>query len=71
MRRMQIYWGVYPYKGMLEESSAKIIKNSLKILREKGMVKKGDVTIFTAGDAATNQFQGKTMTNMMNVVVVK
>ena len=56
---------------MLEEYSAKIIKNTLKIMREKGMVKKGDVTIFTAGDAATNQFQGKTMTNMMNVVVVK
>ena len=30
MRRMQLYWGVYPYKGMMEESSTRIMRNSLK-----------------------------------------
>ena len=71
MRRMQLYWGVYPYKGMMEESSTKIMRNSLKVLKEKGKVKKDDLVVFTAGDAATNDVDGKSMTNMMNVVVVK
>ena len=71
MRRMQLYWGVYPYKGMMEESSSKIMKNSLKVLKEKGKVQKDDLVVFTAGDAATNDVSGKSMTNMMNVVVVK
>lgn len=71
MRRMQLYRGVYPYKGTMEESSTKIIKNSLRVLKEKGMVKKGDLTVFTAGDAATNEVQGKGSTNMMQIVEVK
>ena len=68
---MQLYWGVYPYKGMMEEPSTKIMRNSLKVLKEKGKVKKDDLVVFTAGDAATNDVDGKSMTNMMNVVVVK
>lgn len=48
---MQLYWGVYPYKGMMEESSTKIMRNSLKVLKEKGKVKKDDLVVFTAGDA--------------------
>ena len=42
-----------------------------KVLKEKGKVKKDDLVVFTAGDAATNDVDGKSMTNMMNVVVVK
>ncbi len=71
MRRMQLYWGVYPYKGMMEESSVKLIRNSLKVLKDKGMVKKGDLTVFTAGDPATNEVQGQGSTNMMHVVEAK
>lgn len=71
MRRMQLYWGVYPYKGMMEESSAKIIKNSMKVLKEKNRVKAGDLLVFTAGDPNTNEVQEKGMTNMMHVVVAK
>ena len=55
----------------MEESSSKIMKNSLKVLKEKGKVQKDDLVVFTAGDAATNDVSGKSMTNMMNVVVVK
>ena len=48
VRAMQLYWGVYPYKGMMEESSSKIMKNSLKVLKEKGKVQKDDLVVFTA-----------------------
>ena len=47
------------------------IKILIEVLKEKGKVQKDDLVVFTAGDAATNDVSGKSMTNMMNVVVVK
>lgn len=71
VRKMQLYWGVYPLKGMEEDSTLHMIENSMRIVRKRKLVRKGQLVVFTAGDPATNDFKGKAMTNMMHVVVAK
>ncbi|MDY3918619.1 MAG: pyruvate kinase [Candidatus Limivivens sp.] len=71
VRKMQLYWGVYPLKGNEESSTANMIENSMRLARKKKLVRKGQLVVFTAGDPATNDVRGKAMTNMMHVVVAK
>lgn len=71
VRKMQLYWGVYPLQGNEETSTANMIENSMRLVRRRKLVRKGDLVVFTAGDPATNDVKGKAMTNMMHVVVAK
>lgn len=69
LRRMQIYWGVYPYRSHEEDTSASIIQHAMKVLWRKNLVAEGDMIIVTAGDPATNVMTGEgAITNMMHVV---
>lgn len=69
LRRMQIYWGVCPLKSTTETSADSVISSSLELIKKKGLVKSGDMVVFTAGDPATNSVSGEgAMTNMMHVV---
>lgn len=70
--RMQLYWGVYPLKGMGEISTKTMIENSVHLVRQKGLVEKGELIVLTAGDPATNMVTGEgAMTNMMHVIEAK
>ncbi len=72
VRRMQLYWGVYPLKGMGETSTQIMIENSVRLVRQKKLVKKGELIVLTAGDPATNMVTGEgAMTNMMHVIEAK
>lgn len=72
VRRMQLYWGVYPMKGNNENTTEHIISSPMVTLRQKNLVNKGDLVIFTAGDPATNVVTGEgAITNMMHVLQAK
>jgi len=69
LRKMQIYWGVYPLKSEEKDTATSIIQEPIKILRKKGFVEEGELVVITAGDPATNVMTGEgAMTNMMHVV---
>lgn len=72
VRRMMLYWGVYPMKGNEENTTEHIISTPMVTLRQKQLVNKGDLVVFTAGDPATNVVTGEgAITNMMHVVEAK
>lgn len=72
VRRMQMYWGVLPLRGEIEDSTRHMISNSMKIVVRKKLVKKGELVVFTAGDPATNMVSGsRRSTNVMQVVEAK
>lgn len=72
VRRMQMYWGVLPLLGEIEDSTKHMISNSMKIVVRRKLVKRGELVVFTAGDPATNMVSGsRRSTNVMQVVEAK
>jgi pyruvate kinase len=70
--RLQLAWGVTPLKGYERESTDRIIAQAMNVVRQKGLVKKGDLVVFTAGDPATNVRTGEgAVTNMMHIIEAK
>ncbi len=71
VRQMQIYWGVKPYQAKRAESTDILIWSSLELLKDKGVLKEGDLTVVTAG-VVTRAYstQQATDTNIMRVVVI-
>lgn len=49
MRRLSLYWGVYPMKISKMNSTDEIIEGSVKRALELGYIENGDLTIITAG----------------------
>ena len=71
-RKMQLYWGVKPITGYEEESTENIISHAMYMVVREGLVHKGEMVIFTAGDPATNEVSGQGyMTNMLQVIQAK
>lgn len=71
-RKMQIDWGVVSVAGYEEDSTENIISHAMYVVKRDKLVKKGDMVVFTAGDAATNVVAGEgSMTNIMQVIQVK
>ena len=71
VRQMQIYWGVKPFQAKRAESTDLLIDSSLDLLKNKGIIESGDVTVFTAGVVMrANRHEPATHTNIMRVVVV-
>ena len=71
-RKMQLYWGVYPVVGYEEDTTENIISHAMYMVLREGLVKKGDMVIFTAGDPATNEVDGKgNNTNMLHIIQAK
>ena len=57
---------------MGEISTQTIIENSVHLVRQKGLVQKGEMVVLTAGDPATNMVSREgAMTNMMHVIEAK
>lgn len=71
VRQMQIYWGVRPFQAKRAESTDLLIESSLDLLKSKGVIEDGDVTVVTAGVVTrSNRHEPATHTNIMRVVVV-
>ena len=71
-RKMQLYWGVKPITGYEEDSTENIISHAMYMVVREGLVHKGEMVIFTAGDPATNEVSGQGyMTKMLQVIQEK
>ena len=69
---MQIYWGVKPYQAKRADSTDLLIESSLEMLKQKGILEAGDVTVVTAGVVASpNRHEPAAHTNIMRIVVVE
>lgn len=79
MRRMQLFWGVIPMSGGLPARVAmqQTIANAQEQVLARGLVKPGDLAVFTAGDAQTSPEtstvagEAHAGTNVMYVVQIK
>lgn len=70
--KLQLYWGVTPYKGYEKDSTEHIMSHAMTVIRKKKLVESGDLVIFTAGDPATNIRTGEgAVTNMLHIVEAK
>lgn len=71
-RKMQLYWGVKPVMGYEEDTTENIISHAMYMVVREGLVHRGEMVIFTAGDPATNEVSGEGyMTNMLHVIQAK
>lgn len=71
-RRMQLYWGVLPLRGYVEDNTEDIVNHAIRVVQDAGLVKPEDLMVITAGDPSTNVISGEgAMTNMLYVVEAK
>lgn len=71
-RKMQLYWGVKPVAGYEEDTTENIISHAMYMVLREGLVEKGEMVIFTAGDPSTNVVNGKgNITNMLHIIQAK
>ena len=71
VRQMQIYWGVTPFHARRAESTDLLIESSLELLKEKGVVKEGDLAVVTAGVVThAKRHESAAHTNIMRVVTI-
>ncbi|MGN0159176.1 MAG: pyruvate kinase [Brotaphodocola sp.] len=71
VRQMQIYWGVKPFQAKRAESTDILIWSSLELLKDKGVLKEGDLAVVTAGVVTrATRHEPAADTNIMRVVVI-
>lgn len=71
VRQMQIFWGVKPYQAKRADSTDILVYSSMELLKDKGVVNPGDVTIVTAGVVSyARRHEPASDTNIMHVVIV-
>ena len=73
LRRMQIYWGIRPFKSIVAKSMEDICDNALEIVRAKAGLESGDIVVLTAGIPAAHAIcreQKYGVSNMMRIVTV-
>lgn len=71
VRQMQLYWGVKPFHAKRADSTDVLVYSSIELLKEKGIVRSGDVVIATAGIVTyANRHSPAAHTNIMRVVEV-
>ena len=71
VRQMQLYWGVKPFHAKRADSTDVLVYSSIEILKEKGIVKAGDVVVATAGVVTyASRHSPAANTNIMRVVEV-
>lgn len=71
VRKMQLYWGVCPYQAKRADSTDILIRNSIDMLKENGVVEEGDLAVVTAGVVShSRRHEPATATNIMRVVTV-
>lgn len=71
VRQMQLYWGVKPYHAKRAESTDVLIYSSIELLKQKGIVKEGEIVVATAGVVTyADRHKPAPHTNIMRVVEV-
>ena len=69
VRQMQIYWGVTPFIAKRAESTDILIASSVDLLKEKKILKSGDLAVVTAGVVNwENRHEPALHTNIMRIV---
>lgn len=72
VRQMQLYWGVKPFHAKRAESTDGLLFASVELLKEKGIVKEGEIVVATAGVVTrANRHEPVADTNIMRVIVVE
>lgn len=72
VRQMQLYWGVKPFHARRAESTDALLFASVELLKEKGIVKEGEIVVATAGVVTrANRHEPVADTNIMRVIVVE
>lgn len=73
LRRMQIYWGIRPYKSIEGASSDAICDTAVEVASAKLGLESGDIVILTAGMPAIHAMcreQRYGISNMMRIVTI-
>ena len=71
VRQMQIYWGVTPFMAKRAESTDILIASSVDLLKNKGVLKSGDVAVVTAGVVNhEKRHEPAQHTNIMRIVKI-
>ena len=71
VRRTMLLWGTIPVWSRRAESTDELIENSVDELIREGYIKKGDLTVVTAGVLNYRSKDSKaTDTNIMRVVTI-
>ena len=71
VRQMQIYWGVTPFMATRAESTDILIASSEDLLKNKGVLKSGDVAVVTAGVVNhEKRHEPAQHTNIMRIVKI-
>lgn len=71
LRRMQIYWGVRPYKSIEFNTTEDILSGAIDLISAKQVVEPGDIIVLTAGIPSPNVTKAKEgVSNMMRIAVV-
>lgn len=73
LRKMMLYWGVYPIASTVMDTAEDIIIGSIDTLNHIGYTNKGDTLIITAGIPVSQNQDTKEVsghTNMMRVAVI-
>lgn len=69
VRQMMLYWGVTPIWAHRADTTDELFETSMKEIRDRGLVKKGDTCVITAGVLSRlTRNQPVTTTNIMRVV---
>ena len=72
VRQRQLYWGVKPFHAKRAESTDALLFASVELLKEKGIVKEGEIVVATAGVVTrANRHEPVADTNIMRVIVVE
>ena len=72
VRQMQLYWGVKPFHAKRAEWTDALLFASVDLLKEKGIVKEGEIVVATAGVVTrANRHEPVADTNIMRVIVVE
>ena len=72
LRRMQIYWGVYPMKSIQFNSTEDICSSAIELVCAKQLAETGDVVVLTAGLPSRNANKGREgASNMMRIAVIE
>ncbi len=71
VRKMNMYWGVISFQARREESTDALIRDSLDLLKDKGVIADDDIVVVTAGVIShSRRHEPATDTNIMRVVKV-
>lgn len=72
LRRMQIYWGVRPYKSIEFNTTEDILTGAIELISAKQVVDPGDIIVLTAGIPSPNVKRAKEgVSNMMRIAVIE